>query len=139
MSTPTIAMRKIARGFEQADLRPLFDVIAENVVWKSGSTVRGPFLFGGTYAGRLGVLEVTAEISAGYVFRRFMPKEIVSKGDIVWGLFQVEGDYMPRGGRPRKPFQFECAIRWRMRDGKVVEHQSFFDTHALVQQQARRG
>ena len=68
MSTSTIAMRKIAKSFEQADLRPLFDVIAENVVWKSGSTVRGSFLFGGTYAGRLGVLEVTAEISAGLRF-----------------------------------------------------------------------
>ena len=130
------SMRKVAEAFEKADLQPLFDVIAEKIVWKSGSTIKGPFLFGGTYIGRPDVLELTVEISAGYVFRQFVPKEIICHGDILWGLFQVEGHYMPPRGRTRKRFRFECAIRWRLQGGKVTEHQSFFDTNALLQQQA---
>ena len=82
------------------------------------------------------MVEVTSQISTGYVFRRFSPREIVSSGGVLWGLFDVEGDYLPAGGRTRRPFQIECAIRWRMQNGKVVEHQSFFDTHALLRQQA---
>jgi hypothetical protein len=132
----TLTMRGVAAAFQRADLRPLFHVIADNVLWKSGSTVKGPFLFGGTYRDRLDVMLLTAEISAGYAFRQFVPKEIISNGgDILWGLFQVEGDYMPpTGGGTRQRFEFECAIRWRMEGEKVVEHQSFFDTHALLLQ-----
>ena len=129
-------MRKIAEAFAVADLKPLFNSLAENIAWKSGSTVKGPFLFGGTYEDRLGAVEVTSQISTAYMLRKFSPKEIVSSGGVLWGLFDVAGDYLPAGGRTRRPFQIECAIRWRIQDGKVVEHQSFFDTHALLRQQA---
>jgi ketosteroid isomerase-like protein len=139
MAADAAMMRKVAEAFAQADLRPLFDAIAENIVWKSASNVEGAFIFGGTYRNRLGVLEVTSEISAAHVFRRFSPKEIVSSGDVVWGLFQVAGDYLPSGrSRARKPFEFECAIRWRMQGKKVVEHQAFFDTYYLLRQQGAR-
>jgi hypothetical protein len=39
-------MRKVAEAFAQADLKPLFASIAENIVWKSASSLKGPFLFG---------------------------------------------------------------------------------------------
>jgi ketosteroid isomerase-like protein len=130
----TLIMRGVAAAFQRADLRPLFHVIADSILWKSGSTLKGPFLFGGTYNERLDVMLLTAEIAAGYAFRQFAPKEITCDGNIVWGLFQVEGDYTPATGGTSKRFEFECAIRWRMEGNKVVEHQSFFDTHALLQQ-----
>jgi ketosteroid isomerase-like protein len=139
MVAPIASMRRVAEAFEKADLQPLFDIIAENIVWKSGSTIKGPFLFGGKYVGRPDVLELTVEISAGYVFRQFVPKEIICHNDIVWGLFQVEGNYMPPRGQTRKPFQFECAIRWRVQGEKVVEHQTFFDTNALLRERCCRG
>jgi ketosteroid isomerase-like protein len=50
-------------------------------------------------------------------------------------LFDVAGDYVTAGGRTRRPFQLEFAIRWRVHRGKIVEHQSFFDTYSLLQQQ----
>lgn len=135
MAAETALMRKVAKAFEQSDLKPLLESVADNIVWKSGATREGPFVFGGTYLGRLGVVEVTSRISIGYVFRQFIPKEIVSSGDIVWGLFDVAGDYVAAGSRTRRPFQLEFAIRWRVQYGKIVEHQSFFDTHSLLQQQ----
>jgi len=130
-------MRKIAVAFEQGDLRPLFDALDEqNVVWKSGSAGTGPFRFGGIFTRRAGVIEVTSSIASDYKISRFYPKEVISKGDIVWGLFDVDGEFMPTGKKSCEghPFEFECAIRWRLHHGKIVEHQSFFDTDALFRQ-----
>ena len=65
------------------------------------------------------------------------PKEIISHGEIVWGLFEVESDYKP-ANKPRQRPQYiiiECAIRWRVRDHKIIEHQAFFDTASLLVQQ----
>ena len=129
-------MRNVAEAFAQADLKPLFEAIAPDIVWKSASTTEGPLLFGGTYLNRLGVVEVTSLISAAYAFSQFTPKELLSSGDTVWGLFSVTGEYFPPGRRSLpKMLQFDCAIRWRLRDGKVVEHQAFFDTLAMLRRQ----
>jgi hypothetical protein len=27
---------------------------------------------------------------------------------------------------------FDCAIRWRLKNGKVIEHQAFIDTAAML-------
>jgi ketosteroid isomerase-like protein len=32
--------------------------------------------------------------------------------------------------------KLDMAIRWRIKDGKIIEHQAFFDTAHLVVQQA---
>ena len=34
-----------------------------------------------------------------------------------------------------KAIELEVVIRWRLRDGKIIEHQSFFDTASLLIQQ----
>jgi ketosteroid isomerase-like protein len=130
-------MREVAAAFERADLRPLFDAIDDDIVWKSAAAEGGPFAFGGVYHSRVGVLDVTSHIAARYAFSRFSPLEIVASGDVVWGLFEAEGDYF--GSTPSlrigKPFRFEYAVRWRLRGEKIVEHQGFFDTDALLRQQ----
>jgi ketosteroid isomerase-like protein len=130
-------MRRVAEAFERADLRPLFDAIdGEKIVWKSGSVREGPFRFGGRYAKREGVVELTSQLAAAYRFRYFTPKEIVSKGDVVWGLFDVAGDFLANGdgAGEARPFRFECAIRWRLQNSRIVEHQTFFDTDDLFRQ-----
>lgn len=125
-------MRRVAAAFEKADLRPLLAAIDENIVWKSASTVDGAFPFGGIYNRQIGVVQVTSQIGTRYAFTRFAPTEILSQGEIVWGLFGIEGDYLTRTGhRSGKAFKIDCAIRWRVRDGRVIEHQAFFDTNAL--------
>lgn len=134
-------MRDVAAAFEIGDLRPLFDAIDPAVVWQSGATADSGLRFGGTYNGRSGVLEITSQLAAGYLFRRFRPREILSSGDLVWGLFNVEGAFLPLPSQHRDivvPFHINCAIRWRMRNNKVIEHHSFFDTLSLLQQQANQ-
>jgi ketosteroid isomerase-like protein len=124
-------MRSVAKAFENGDLQPLFDALDDNVVWKTASVPDDAFRFGGQYSKRIGVTEVLSRISVAYVFRRFEPVEIVAARDLVWGLFQVEADYRPTG----KPINIEIAIRWRVKNNKIIEHQAFLDTASLLTQQ----
>jgi ketosteroid isomerase-like protein len=130
-------MRRVVAAFANADLRPLFDAVDDNTVWKSGSVFEGVFRFGGQYQKRIGVFDVTLQITMVYFFRRFEPIEIVSSGEVVWGLFQVEADYIPLGEHQEsaQPVSLVCAIRWVVRNERILEHQSFFDTAGLLAQQ----
>jgi ketosteroid isomerase-like protein len=130
-------MRKVAAAFEKGDLRPLLDSIHPEIVWKAASDNAGLFRFAGPHRDRAGVLDVTAKIAMEYTFARFQPREIVAKGDIVWGLFDAEVSYLPVDGSQRKNATLEIAIRWRLKDGKIIEHQGFFDTAKLLMEQGR--
>jgi ketosteroid isomerase-like protein len=136
-STPEALMRRVTKGFAANDTRPLMEVIDDKTVWKSASAPSGPFQFGGAYRGRAGIAQVTSSIFSSYTFHRFEAKEIVERGEIAWGLFEVEGSYHPQKdrNRPAFPFRYECALRWRVRNGKLIEYQSFFDTASLLHQQ----
>ena len=131
-------MRKIAAGFEIADLRPLLDAVDDDVVWKSAMGTPGAFRFGGVYRGRVGVVQVTSQIATSYVFRRLCPQEIGSTGELVWGLFDVDADYLPAftPSGPLKPVRFDLAVHWRLHHGRIVEHRGFFDTSGLLSQQS---
>jgi ketosteroid isomerase-like protein len=129
--TPETLMRTVAKAFENGDLQPLFDAVDDKIVWNTASVPGGTFRFGGGYSKRIGVTEILSRISAAYIFRRFEPVEIVADGDRLWGLFQVEADYLPTG----KDVNIEIAIRWRVQNNKIVEHQGFLDTVSLLMQQ----
>ena len=135
--TPETLMRSVAAAFEKGDIRPLMAAADSNIVWKSASTRKGPFRFGGIYERTPGLVEVLSEIHSRYTFRRFEPREIVSSDEVVFGLFDVELDYRDtEDGRLKlSPIVTEFVLRWRVRDGKILEHQAFFDTAALLRQQ----
>jgi EAL domain-containing protein (putative c-di-GMP-specific phosphodiesterase class I) len=59
--------------------------------------------------------------------------EIVESGEIVWGIFDAIIEYLPtvRERGQAEAISFQCAIRWRVQDGKILEHQAFFDTAAV--------
>ena len=113
-------MRRVIAGFESADLEPLIAALHDNVVWKSASKQDMVFRFGGDYCTKLGVLDALSDILMDYTINQMRPREIVAAGDVVWGLFDVE---------------LEVAIRWRLKDEKIIEHQAFFDTASLLIQQ----
>jgi ketosteroid isomerase-like protein len=131
--TPEALMRHVAKAFAHSDLQPLLDAVDENTVWKSASAPSGAFRFGGDYQKRAGVVEVTSLIATAYHLHRFEPREIVPHGDeVVWGLFDMEAQYRPTG----RILKITVAIRWHVRNGKLLEHQAFFDTANLLAQQA---
>jgi ketosteroid isomerase-like protein len=135
---PEELMRKVVAAFEKSDLQPLFDALHEDVVWKSASKQPGMFRFSGNYSNKSGVTEVLSQIAMDYTFHHMRPKEILAFGDVVWGLFDVSLAFEPKSKATHsKSMALEMAIRWRLKDGKVIEHQAFFDTASLlVQQQA---
>ena len=129
-------MRRVTAAFAESDLQPLFDAIHEDIVWKSASQQDGIFRFGGEYTNRAGLLLILGNLSKTYTFYRFEPKEIIASGQIVWGIFDVGLHFDPKGtGEPKKHVALEMAIRWRLKDGKIIEHQAFFDTASLLVQQ----
>ena len=130
-------MRGIVAAFEKSEIKPLLDALDDEVVWKSASReANGPFSFKGNYRNRAGVIEVLAQIAKNYTFEYMRAREIVEEGDTVWGLFDTGVRYDAKGrGIPARTAKLEIAIRWRLRNGKIVEHQAFFDTAHLFMQQ----
>jgi ketosteroid isomerase-like protein len=131
-------MRRVAAGFEKSDLQPLLEAMHDDIVWKTASRQEGVFRFGGEYKGRAGVLNVMSQLAMDYTFRRLTPKEILASDDTVWGLCDAVLSFDPKG-KPvaANTVNLEIAIRWRLKDGKIIEHQAFFDTAALLIQQGR--
>ena len=139
---PEKLMRHIVESFERTDLEPLIEALHDDVVWKSASKQENVFRFGGDYYSKLGVLDALSDILMDYTINQMRPREIVASGNVVWGLFDVELDYdtargMDAVGKSEqcRSVELEVAIRWRLKDGKIIEHQSFFDTASLLIQQ----
>jgi ketosteroid isomerase-like protein len=138
---PEKLMRHIVESFERTDLEPLIEALHDDVVWKSASKQENVFRFGGDYYSKLGVLDALSHILMDYTIHHMRPREILASGNVVWGLFDVELDYDHKGMDPvgksdqNKAIELEVVIRWRLRDGKIIEHQSFFDTASLLIQQ----
>jgi ketosteroid isomerase-like protein len=138
MTAPETLVKNVVQAWGEANLAPTLEALDENIVWKSAATHDdGTLSFGGVYMGKASVITLLAKLSTRYFFQRYVAKEIVSNGEIVWGLFEVHGHYIPPGGRlaDRKPVNFETAVRCKVRDDKIVEVQSFFDTASLLRQQ----
>jgi ketosteroid isomerase-like protein len=123
-------MLSVVRAFCKGDLEPLFAALSEDVVWKA-SAPREFFRFGGTHTGINGMKEYTALLFSRYSFARFEPKHIVSQGDSIHGVFAAEAMHLPTN----KAVKSDISIRWTIKDGKIVEHQGFFDTAGVLMQQ----
>ena len=137
MDGPTL-MRKVVAGFEKSDMGPLVAAMHDEIVWKSANQHDNLFRFNGEYKTRARVIERLTDLFQNYTFHRFEPIEIIASGDIVWGHFDVVLSFDPKGsGIVSKHVDLEIVIRWRLKDGKIIEHQSFFDTASLLIQQTQ--
>jgi ketosteroid isomerase-like protein len=129
-------MKACVEAWGQGDLRPIRQALHDDVVWISAATTWTEGLrSGGVHRGRASVIALLAKLSTAYFNSHCKAKEIISSGEIVWGLFDLKGRYS--GGRDEvdKTITMEMAFRWRIRDGKVIEGQTFFDTVGLLTQQ----
>jgi hypothetical protein len=71
-----------------------------------------------------------------FKLHRFTPKAIIADRDVVWGHIDVAMTFDAKSkGHPPKAIDMEVAIRWRLKDGKIIEHQTYFDTASLLIQQ----
>ena len=124
----TELVRRILAAYACADLAPLLDLIDADIVWKSAFGADSGVRFGGEYRGRAGVLEAVSQLAMSVVFGRFEPRELVSEGEIVWCL--VDAEVAPIQA-PHLGVRRDAAVRCRIRDGRILELQTFFDTAAL--------
>ncbi|MDE2466285.1 MAG: nuclear transport factor 2 family protein [Alphaproteobacteria bacterium] len=129
--TPEALMRRLAKAVEKSDFQTLIAAVDDNVVWHTGGRQPGVVGLAGTYTSRAGLLEVTAKLATLLSFCRFEPKEIVADGEVVWGWFDAAASLIGRGPQL---VQFEIALRWRVRDGKILEHKAFYDTAYVTAQ-----
>jgi ketosteroid isomerase-like protein len=123
-------MLSVITAFKESNLEPLFAVLSPEVVWKA-TAPREFFRFGGIHRSIVGMREYTALLFSRYHFVRFTPRTLTSKGDQVWGLFEAEALHRPSG----KYVKSDISIRWTVKDGKITEHQGFFDTASVLMQQ----
>jgi ketosteroid isomerase-like protein len=123
-------MLSVLAAFKDGNLVPLFEALSPDIVW-TATAPKEFFRFGGTHRGIAGMMEYTALLFSRYHFTRFKPKIVTAKGDQVWGLFEVEALHQPNSRYVRS----DIAIRWTVKDGKITEHQGFFDTAGVLMQQ----
>ena len=123
-------MLSVIAAFKDGNLEPLFAALDPDVTWKA-TAPKEFFRFGGIHRGMAGMKEYTALLFSRYHFTRFMPKVVTAKGDQVWGLFDAEALHLPSGRYVRS----DISMRWTVKDGKITEHQGFFDTAGVLMQQ----
>ena len=133
-------MKNAIEAWGRGDLGPLRAAIDDDIVWISASTEWDDRLrSGGVHRGRASVIALLSKVATAFIPSACTAKEIVSSGEIVWGVFGISGRNL--GGREDadKTIASELAIRWRVRDGKVLEHQAFFDTAGALAQLGHTG
>jgi len=120
---------QILRAYGQGDWRPLLNAIDDDVAWQSHASLPH-YRFGGARRGHDGVTEALAQIATEYAIQRYDVKEIISEGNTVWAF--SEGHY--HHAHAKKLVVLQIVTRWVLRDGKIIEYDSFFDTaHVLIQ------
>ncbi len=112
MSSSEDLMRTAIEALGRGDAAPYEAALHDDVIWRS-ARAPAPDADG---QGRETVTALLEKIaSATTDFRRqWHARDIVSRGDIVWGLFDAEDGETP-----------ELLVRWRMQDGKIVYAQTF--------------
>jgi ketosteroid isomerase-like protein len=123
-------MLDVLAALKEGDLEPLFAALSPDVVWKA-TAPQEFFRFGGVHHGVAGVREYSALLFSRYHTTKLAPRAVTSQGDRVWGLYEAEMLHQSSG----RYVQFDVFFGWTVKDGRIVEHQSLFDTASVLIQQ----
>ena len=123
-------MASVFDALKEGNLEPLFAALNPDVMWHMAAP-REFFRCGGCHRGIAEMKAYTAMVFSRYHFLRFEPLQILAHGDTVWGHFDVQARHLPTARIVASAF----SIRWVVRDRRIVEHHSFFDTAAVLIQQ----
>ena len=135
MTPSEMLVKSVGEAWGNADMQPLLNALDDEIVWKSGTANEtGQLRFGGDYRGRVEVLELFSQLATTYSFLKCTAKEIISGGEIIWALFEADVTFIPQAGAQRdsRVRTLELAFRCRVRNGKILEAQTFFDTAPLL-------
>lgn len=135
MTPPEELMKTVMEAWGQGDLGPLRAALHDDVIWMAAATEWNDLLrSGGTHRGRASVIALFSKLATGFVIDHCTAREVISSGEIVWGLFEIVGKHFGEPHPSEKMLATQTAVRWRVRNGKIIEHQSFYDTLGLLNQ-----
>jgi ketosteroid isomerase-like protein len=128
-------MKRCIEAWGEGDLSPLRKALHDDVLWISATTEWDDRLrFGGVTRGRAEALAVLAKAATTYFTTFAKAKEIISSGEVVWGLFDCKARYVGNPDSADRTVSAEVAFRWRVRNGKILEAQAFQDTAGVLAQ-----
>jgi ketosteroid isomerase-like protein len=127
MSEDNLAV--VRRGYEafgRGDINALLELLDDQIHW----VTPGPpeLATSGQRTGRQAVAEFFASVNEVFDIQRFEPKEFIAQGDRI----VVIGDETARVRATAKTLELDWVHVFKMRTGKVVAFQEFFDTTAVV-------
>ena len=130
ISTSVELVRALYEAFGRGDIQFVLDRIASDCRWvEPGEGIP----YSGVYTGPEGVADFFRKLSESEQIVRFEPREFFVNGDDVVAL-GFEECLVPATG---KKASTSWAMRFRVRDGKVVAFEGFYDTAAYLR--AHRG
>jgi len=132
-------MKVTVEAWGKGDPAPLYAALHDDIVWNSAASEWDERISsGGRHRGRAEVVALLTKIAAAYFVSSCKAREVFSRADAVWGLFDLEGSYCRATGQSSVkpvPIRSELVFRWRIEDGKITHAQTFLDTAALLAQQ----
>jgi ketosteroid isomerase-like protein len=106
-------VQRQSRAFNRGDLEEVFALTDPDFEWWDRADDPGA----GVHRGRVGVMEMLAEVAQSIVELRIEPQEFIDAGDFVVVPVRVVG----RGGASGAPFEEHEVQVFQLRDGKIVE------------------
>ncbi len=101
-------MKQAVEALSRGDATPYEAVLHEDVVWCAPDSAM--------HQGREEVAALLKKI-ADATAAPCLAREIVSRGEVVWGMFDAARDDATGAT--------SVLVRWRLRDGKIVHAQTF--------------
>ncbi len=110
-------------AYGQKDAGPLFGLLADDASYNSVAGLRD-YRFAGPCHGRDAFIENVARIAEDYDLEKYEIRRMVAQGDLVAAHADVAFRY-------RKTDKVACSEKidlFRLRDGRIIEFNEFFDT-----------
>lgn len=123
------ALRKAIGSLGANDFRPLIDLLHDEVIWISNASV-AHFRWGGKHVNRSGAVELLSQLASEFSFTRFHVDDLVVCEDDALALSNVEGVHLATS----RPASVRNVLRMKLRDGKLVRVEGFFDTATVLGQ-----
>lgn len=111
---PLALAREVYEAYAEADLVPLFEMLDENVVWRSHSHPSSPFH--GVHHGIEAIQAYFAKLSTVDI-QRFDLKTLVESGDKVIALLDIRRVAVDTG----QVFEGQFVHVMRLKNGRIIE------------------
>lgn len=130
--TNKLALRRALEAYARGEVEPIKALASDHIVWTTNA-MPGHYRFGGKHSGRAGMTESLAIIAAEYAITRYVVREMVAEGDVIWTTVDFGATYRKSGAK----VDVILVSRWQFAEGKIVAFTEFFDSAGTLSQLGR--